>query len=88
VLIDEPNVEGQVVLKDKNPQAGARVDFVSADQLGDKQTVTADSQGHFKLNLSAGGWLVYVHDEKGNPVFKEKVEVKDNQANRMILTSR
>jgi hypothetical protein len=88
VLAEEPNVEGQVVVNDKNPQAGARVLFVSADQLGAKQTVTADSQGQFKVSLASGGWLVYIHDEKGNPIFKEKVEVKENQPQRMILTSR
>jgi hypothetical protein len=82
------NVEGQVVLTNLNPQPGARIEFVSSDQLGAKQTVTADDKGQFKVNLASGGWLVYVHDEKGKPVFMEKVEVKENQPQRMILTSR
>lgn len=85
---DTPNVEGQVVLGDSNPRSGARVEFVSADQLGAKQTVTADEKGEFKVNLSSGGWLVYIHDENGKPVYKEKVEVKENQPCRMVLTSR
>jgi hypothetical protein len=88
VLLDEPTVEGQVVQDDKKPQAGARVVFVSQDQLGAKQTVTADAHGQFKVNLASGAWLVYVHDEKGNAVFKEKVEVKENQPARIVLTSR
>ncbi len=89
VKVDEtPNVEGQVVLNDRNPQAGAHVEFVSSDQLGAKQTVTADEKGQFKVTLGTGGWLVYVHDANGKPVFKEKVEVKENQPQHMILTSR
>jgi hypothetical protein len=88
VMLDEPNVEGQVVKSGTDPQPGARVVFVSQDQLGAQQTVTADEKGNFKVSLASGGWLVYVHDEKGNPVLKEKVEVKENQPHRMILTSR
>jgi hypothetical protein len=88
VMLEEShNVEGQVVQEDRKPQAGAQVVFVSQDQLGAKQTVTADSRGEFKVSLASGSWLVYVQDETGRQVLKEKVEVKENQPRRVILTS-
>jgi hypothetical protein len=84
-----PNLEGQVVAsRDRAPHAGARVLFVSADRQGPQQSVTADSDGRFQTSLAAGSWLVYVRNTDGDPVFADKVEVKEEETRRMTLVSR
>ncbi len=81
-----PGVEGQVVGFDgKAPQAGARVLFVHADRQGAQQTVTADRQGQFRAELASGNWLVYLHAADGKPVFHSKIEVRDDNPNRLTL---
>ena len=76
-----PNVDGQVVkAADNTPHAGAKLLFVSADRQGAQQSVTADGDGRFQTTLASGGWLVYVQDDGGRPVFHEKVDVRDDHA--------
>jgi hypothetical protein len=84
-----PNVEGQVVASgSRTPHAGARVLFVSADRQGAQQALTADGDGRFHASLSAGAWLVYVRNADGDPVFADKVEVKDDEPRQVTLVSR
>jgi hypothetical protein len=82
-----PNLEGEVVKADK-PHPGARVTFVFADRQGVRQTATTDNDGRFGVTLDAGEWLVYVHDEAGEPVYKGKVQVKSDEPRRITLVSR
>ena len=71
--LPKPNVEGQVVkAADKRRTPGRKLLFVSADRQGDQQSVTADGDGRFRTTLASGGWLVYVQDDDGRPVFHEK----------------
>ena len=83
------NLDGQVVKSgDRAPHAGAKVLFVSADRQGDQQSLTADGEGRFRTTLTSGGWLVYVQDAEGRPVFHEKVDVRDNAPQTVTLVSR
>jgi hypothetical protein len=75
----KPAVEGQVVSRDRLPQAGAHVLFIHADQRETRQGVTTDATGRFQLTLTSGNWLVYVQDGSGRLVFDRRVEVRDNE---------
>jgi hypothetical protein len=89
VMLDSPNVEGQVVGSDTRiPRAGARLLFVSAEQDGAHKTVTADEQGRFQTTLVKGSWLVYVRNREGTPVFQKRIEVQASQTSQVLLTSR
>ena len=82
-------VNGQVVkAADQTPHAGAKLLFVSADRQGAQQTVTTDDDGRFRTSLTSGGWLVYVQDGDGRPVFHDKVDVRDDEPRTMMLVSR
>jgi hypothetical protein len=82
------NVDGLVVKADHAPHAGAKLLFVSAERQGAQQSVTTDGHGRFQATLAAGGWLVYLHDDNGRPVFQEKLDVRDDEARTMTLVSR
>ena len=87
--LENPNVSGQVVAAgDSAPQAGAKLLFVSADRQGARQAVTADGDGRFQTTLASGGWLVYVQDDGGRPVFHDKVDVRDDLPRTITLVSR
>jgi hypothetical protein len=62
--------------------------FVSADRSGERQAVTADREGQFRANLASGGWLVYLHDDSGRPVFSRRVDVQPEKPQHMTLFSR
>jgi hypothetical protein len=70
--------EGHVVSADRSPRSNARVLLVNAERSTDRRTVTTDGAGDFRANLTAGGWLVYLHDTNGRPVFARRVEVNDH----------
>ena len=81
--------QGRVVKSaDNSPEGGARLLFVSAERQGAQQSVTADGDGRFQAALASGGWLVYVKDADGRPVFQEKVDVRDDGPRTMTLVSR
>jgi hypothetical protein len=87
VAAPKTNVEGEVVKGDRG-QAGAKVTFVFRDEQGVTRTATADESGRFTVTLSAGEWLVYVHDAAGDPVYQRMVEVKSDQPQHVRLVSR
>jgi hypothetical protein len=86
--LPDSNLNGLVVRTDRAPQANARVLFVSADQAGARQAVTADAHGRFQVALASGSWLVYVQDSQGKQVFQRRVDVTDGQPHSMTLVSR
>jgi hypothetical protein len=88
VLGSGPTVEGEVVRGDRGPAAGAEVMFVNADRRGDQQSTTADGRGQFRVTLASGGWLVYVRGADGTPVFKSRIDVRDEETKRVSLTTR
>jgi hypothetical protein len=81
------NVEGQVVQGQlEKPRPGAELLFVSTD--GDvRRTATADQEGNFQVQLPAGGWLVYVRDEGGTPIFHTRIHVLGNETKQIKLVS-
>jgi hypothetical protein len=88
VLGPGPSVEGQVVRHDRNPDAGAKLLFVSAERQGSQQSVTADERGQFHVSLTSGGWLVYVRGADGTPVFRSRIDVREEETKKMTLVSR
>ena len=86
--LPDNNLNGEVVSRDRVPQANVRVLFVSADQRNSRQSVTADTRGRFQVTLTSGNWLVYVQDDHGKQVFQRRLEVGADQPRTMILVSR
>src|SRR5581483_11180109 len=86
--LPDSNLNGVVVTTARVPQANTRVLFVSADQAGGRQAVTADTHGRFRVSLASGSWLVYVQDSHGRQVFQRRVDVTENQPHTMTLVSR
>jgi hypothetical protein len=82
------NVEGHVVGADRVPKTGARVLLVSAEKVGQRQVVTTDGAGQFRANLASGGWLVYVHDASGRPVFARRMDVQEHRTQQVTLVDR
>ena len=55
------SVRGEVVLNDQiTPRAGAKVVFMNADKLEQKEYATANAYGEFDVRLPAGNWYMYV----------------------------
>jgi hypothetical protein len=87
--LPKANLEGNVVMaSDRAPHSGAKLLFVSADRQGTQQAVTADVAGRFHATLATGGWLVYVQDGEGRPIFHEKVDVREDEPRTVTLVSR
>jgi hypothetical protein len=88
VLAPPQGVEGQVIRASRTPHNGAQVIFVSAAKQGEQRTVTADTGGRFSADLTAGQWLVYVKEADGRTQFQSKLEVRNEEMQRITLTSR
>jgi hypothetical protein len=87
VSLSSTGVEGQVVRSDRAPQSGAKVVFVNMDRKDLQQTVVSDRTGQFRANLTAGTWLIYVHDTNGKPVLHSTIEVR-GETRHVTLVSR
>ncbi|MBM4067506.1 MAG: carboxypeptidase regulatory-like domain-containing protein [Planctomycetes bacterium] len=89
-IVFGPNasVEGQVVRSDRAARPNARVTFVSADRLSPTQTAFANSAGRFRINLPAGGWLVYLDAPNGTQIYHSRIDVSASQAAPITLVSR
>ncbi len=81
-------VQGQVVRNDQTPRANAQLMFVSISRQTPQQSVTADGKGAFRVSLTSGEWLVYVHGTDGKPVFHSKIDVKGDENRQLTLVSR
>jgi hypothetical protein len=88
VSLPPSGVEGQVIRSDKEPLGGAKVMFVNADRQGDQQSVTADGQGQFRAELPAGNWLVYLNKTDGSLDFQSKIEIRQEETQRLTLLGR
>jgi hypothetical protein len=88
VTLPQATVEGQVISGHSIPYPGAQVLFVNMARVGLRQTATADAQGQFRAALAPGEWLVYLPGSDGKPVLHSKLEVRDNEAQRLTLVSR
>jgi len=81
-------VHGQVVHGPDLPMAGARILFVNAERNVPRQATLSDGAGTFHVALSSGGWLIYVDDADGHPVFQKKIQVQEQQAYLVSLAMR
>jgi len=81
-------VHGQIVQGPNIPMSGARVMFVNAEQNLPRQTITADGAGTFHVALATGGWLIYVDDANGRPIFQKKIHVQEQQGYLVSLAMR
>jgi hypothetical protein len=81
-------VHGQIVRGQDRPLQGARILFVSAEQNLPRQTTLADGAGTFHVALATGGWLIYVDDADGRPMFQQKIHVEERQAYLVSLAVR
>jgi hypothetical protein len=88
VALPVPTLQGQVVLGNNAPAAGAKLLFVSAARRGPQQSVTADGVGRFRVTLASGSWLVYVAGADGRPTFHSKIDLKDTETRQVTLVSR
>jgi hypothetical protein len=88
VAVPVPTLEGQVVRRDRGPEGGAQLVFVSESERGQQQNVTADESGNFRVALASGAWLVYVNGDGNRPVFHSKIDVRDNETRQVTLVSR
>ncbi len=88
VSLPRNDVQGEVLGARRLPQSNARVLFVSADLPRTQEEVVTDADGHFRLKLSSGNWLVYTTGDNGRPVFHRKLEVRDDEPSRLTLGDR
>jgi hypothetical protein len=88
VSLPVPTLQGQVIGSDRQPQAGARVSFVSTARQEPHHSVTANAAGQFRVTLASGQWLVYVDGRDGKPVFLTKVELRDDDNRQLTLVRR
>lgn len=83
------DVSGFVV--DRNhvtPLSNARLVFENRDNRNDRQTVTADPNGRYKVNLPAGDYNIYLASYDGSPVFHNSIKVEPAQVRNITLVSR
>jgi hypothetical protein len=89
IALDNGNgVSGQVVNDAKAPRSGVQVTFVSAKRQAADKTVTSDASGQFHVDLSAGGWLVYLRTADGQQVYHSRIDVESKQKTPIVLVSR
>lgn len=71
-------VRGEVVQNDQiTPRPAAKLVFVNATNLENREYVTADSFGNFDVTLTAGDWYVYLGNGEGKATFHKKITVGD-----------
>ncbi|CAN5335828.1 hypothetical protein BH10PLA2_BH10PLA2_03340 [soil metagenome] len=82
-------VKGQVVAANWQPAQGTRLVFINAERREARQDATTDNAGNFQAQLTSGGWLVYIEDAQGKPVFSRQITIRSNGPNELIrLVSR
>jgi hypothetical protein len=87
VALPLPSLQGQVVRHDQNPDGGAQLVFISDSVKGQRQAVTADEFGKFRVTLASGGWLVYLSNGSNAPLFHSKIDLKDNETRQVTLVT-
>lgn len=83
------SIRGEVVLNDQvTPRPGAKLVFVNATDLKQREYATADQFGNFDLRLPAGDWFLYVGSGDGKANFQRKITVADASARNFLVVSR
>ena len=81
-------LNGQVVQGNWQPAVSTRLVFVNADRKEGRKEVVTDNAGRFTTQLTSGGWLVYVEDAQGKPVFSRALQVHPDRNELVRLVSR
>ncbi|MCS7272048.1 MAG: hypothetical protein NZ703_13285 [Gemmataceae bacterium] len=69
-------VRGEVVLNDQiTPRSGARLVFVNADNLQQREYVTANAFGEFDLSLPVGRWYLYLGGDEGRALYHKAIHL-------------
>jgi hypothetical protein len=83
------SVRGEVVLNDQiTPRSGAKLVFLNAEKMEQKEYATANAYGEFDLRLPAGTWYMYVGGEKGEATYHKKITVGDRDTVDYKVVSR
>lgn len=69
-------VVGQVVRTDRSPYTRAELLLVYVGRQPERQMLTSDGRGQFRVTLTEGRWLLYLRNDKGQPIFHEQLEVR------------
>jgi hypothetical protein len=82
-------VKGQVVSANWQAAQSTRLVFINAERREARKDVTTDNAGNFQAQLTSGGWLVYIEDAQGKPVFSRQITIRPDGRNELIrLVSR
>ncbi len=82
-------VRGEVVRADQiTPRPGAKLVFVSADNLELREYATANQFGEFDVRLPAGKWYVYLGGSDGKAVYHKQVTLGDRDTYDYRVVSR
>jgi hypothetical protein len=82
-------IHGEVVANDQQtPRSGAKLVFVNALDLNQREYVTADEFGGFDTKLPAGDWHMYVDNGKGEASYHKKLTIKEGESRNFTVVSR
>lgn len=82
-------VRGEVVNPDQlTPRGAAKLVFVNADQMDQKEYVAANQYGEFDVRLPAGKWYLYLGGADGRAVFHKTLTLGDRDSYDYRVVSR
>jgi hypothetical protein len=82
-------VRGEVVQADQiTPRPGAKIVFLSADDMTSKQYATANQFGEFDVRLPAGKWYLYLGGADGRAAYHKQITVGDKDTYDYRVVSR
>jgi hypothetical protein len=82
-------VRGEVVQADQvTPRSGARLVFVNADRLDQREYVTANQFGEFDVRLPTGKWYLYLGNGDGRAVYHKQITLGERDTYDYRVVSR
>jgi hypothetical protein len=88
VSLVRSNIEGELVLSDRKPDAGARLVFERRDNADESRTIIVGNDGRFRVSLSDGHWDVFKQLPDGRKIELAPVDVNADLVSPIKLTSR
>ena len=82
-------VRGEVVMPDQlTPRPGAKLVFLNADNMEQKEYATANQFGEFDVRLPAGKWYLYLGGADGRAAYHKQINVGDKDTYDYRVVSR
>lgn len=82
-------VRGEVLKNDQfSPRSHAKLVFVNAKDLSQREYATANAYGEFEIKLKAGEWYLYVESTEGKATYHKKLTIGDRDSYLYKLVSR